>query len=377
MSVELEFHPYANIFPMMTGKESEDHIADIKAHGLQDPIQMFEGKILDGRNRYRSCLAAGVQPRFEEFDGDDWAALTFVISRNLKRRNLTSSQSAACALKAEKFYAEIAKKRQQEGGRIGGVRSGESRNGESKLEELFPQASPGRMPQSRDRAANDFNTNPRYISDAKKIEQVSPETLEEVSRGEKTIPQAKRQLGLAKPKPENPSGQCRLNGNLVPDPPDIAKQRKKGLIPKDAIPDIDEPDDENAADALEAAQEDQTESEGRKEDLGDDDWLATLPVRQKLSGPCLKTFDEDALIWRRAESHRNTFAYHVARIVSKKRRDGAYSYQLQHFLKIDSPARWVLCAPTEAGGCGGTGQLPAIGRCAMCFGRGYRINGTH
>jgi len=44
---------------------------DIRANGLREPIVLFEGAILDGRNRYRACIAAGVDPRFEIYDGND------------------------------------------------------------------------------------------------------------------------------------------------------------------------------------------------------------------------------------------------------------------------------------------------------------------
>jgi hypothetical protein len=45
--------------------------------------------ILDGRNRYRACLEARVEPRFVEFDADD--PIAFVVSVNIKRRHLDES----------------------------------------------------------------------------------------------------------------------------------------------------------------------------------------------------------------------------------------------------------------------------------------------
>jgi len=88
-------HPLAAAFPLIEGPEFDELVADVREHGLRDPIVLYEGLILDGRNRRRACEVAGVEPRFEEYVGDDPRA--FVISRNLKRRHLNSSQRAMIA----------------------------------------------------------------------------------------------------------------------------------------------------------------------------------------------------------------------------------------------------------------------------------------
>ena len=56
---EYEFHPIANIFPMMEGKEFEHFKADIRTRKLQEPITVYENKVLDGRNRYKACKDLG------------------------------------------------------------------------------------------------------------------------------------------------------------------------------------------------------------------------------------------------------------------------------------------------------------------------------
>jgi hypothetical protein len=95
---ELEAHPAANAYRLMTEDELADLAADIAENGLLDPITIGvlngERFIVDGRNRLKACDLAGVAPEFEEIEFDDAETLSaFVASRN-ERRNITVSQKA-------------------------------------------------------------------------------------------------------------------------------------------------------------------------------------------------------------------------------------------------------------------------------------------
>lgn len=91
----IDFHPLANIFPMLAADELRALADDIRVNGLSEAITLHEGMILDGRNRYAACLTVSVIPRFRDYDGDD--PLSFVLSANLHRRHLDESQRAMVA----------------------------------------------------------------------------------------------------------------------------------------------------------------------------------------------------------------------------------------------------------------------------------------
>ncbi len=91
------FHPVANIFPLLEGEAFDCLVQDIQTNGLRDPIVEYEGLILYGRNRFRGCLKAGVEPRLVPFAGKD--PISFVLSKNLHRRHLNESQRAMIAVR--------------------------------------------------------------------------------------------------------------------------------------------------------------------------------------------------------------------------------------------------------------------------------------
>jgi hypothetical protein len=94
----MEFHPLADEFPLLEGEAFDQLVKSIEREGLLEPIMVCEHKILDGRNRYRACLKAGVEPRFEDFDvGAVSAWINFVAAKNLTRRHLSDGQRAMIA----------------------------------------------------------------------------------------------------------------------------------------------------------------------------------------------------------------------------------------------------------------------------------------
>jgi len=93
--MEFAPHPIAELFPMLPESEIRELADDIVTFGQRVPIVLLDGLVLDGRNRLAACRFADVAPMFEDYAGDD--PLNYVLSINLHRRHLSTSQRALVA----------------------------------------------------------------------------------------------------------------------------------------------------------------------------------------------------------------------------------------------------------------------------------------
>lgn len=100
-SVPFKAHPLADLFPMMSADEMAALVEDVRERGVQRPIVLLDGMVLDGRNRYMAAREAEVGYRVVEFTGAD--PVGFVISENLRRRHLTETQRAMIAARLAKL----------------------------------------------------------------------------------------------------------------------------------------------------------------------------------------------------------------------------------------------------------------------------------
>jgi hypothetical protein len=94
----MKLHKYCALLPRMMTDEYQILKADIKTHGLLEPIVVYQDSILDGRHRYNICEELAVQPTFVQFEllSYNGSPLDFVISKH-QRRNLTPDQKAVLA----------------------------------------------------------------------------------------------------------------------------------------------------------------------------------------------------------------------------------------------------------------------------------------
>ena len=185
-----ETHPAADLFPMMEGADLKALADDIKAHGLHNPVVLFAegGKrlVLDGRNRLKACEMAGVSVTTEFWAGDgsptDW-----VVSQNLHRRHLTTSQKAMVAADLSHLYEQEAKERQ----RIGG-----EKKGTANLREASGT--------SAAKAASAMGVSERIVESALKVQREAPmEVVAAVRSGDVTVHAAEQ--AVANPPPRGGS----------------------------------------------------------------------------------------------------------------------------------------------------------------------------
>lgn len=104
----LEPHELALLFPPLDQNSAAELATDIKINGQRDPITLFEGKILDGIQRYGACLDAKVEPQTYDFEISEafrngTHPIDFVMSKNLHRRHLSKGQRAMVHVDAEKL----------------------------------------------------------------------------------------------------------------------------------------------------------------------------------------------------------------------------------------------------------------------------------
>ena len=167
-------------------------IGDIREHGQLVPIEVLDGKILDGRRRWLACQKLGIEAETVEVETDD--PITYVLSLNLHRRQLTVSQRGMVGDRARAMYEKAAKERQRHHGKTA---PGKTRT----LVENSPQVNAGI---SRDQIGAAVGVSGNTIDKAHRVrEDGIPEVARAVESGALSINKANQVARL--PKQEQPA----------------------------------------------------------------------------------------------------------------------------------------------------------------------------
>lgn len=198
-------HPIADVWPMMDDDKLRELADDISKNGQICPVWLYEGKILDGRNRWAACKIAGVEPTTKEYTGTEPTA--FAVAMNDRRRHMNKGALAAVAVELLPFFEADAAKRKR-------ATEGRPRKTTDKLVEKTPQVISQKKPpkgeaakgiassiapKAREEAAKSVGVNDRYVQDAKKVKEEAPEVFQKLKSGQITLQNAKREV-LKKPK---------------------------------------------------------------------------------------------------------------------------------------------------------------------------------
>src|SRR5690606_21415892 len=161
--------------------------------------------LIDGRNRYRACEAAGVDPVFETLGPhyDEPKILDLIVSKNLARRHLNPGQRAMVALEYEKAIAAAAKR----GRPIGDSGQSTNTNREEKSPDLdsFPVGRNERK--STAKAAHAVGASRSAVAQAKAVQRDAPDLAEKVRAGRIALDRADRERKerrRSQPRPEPP-----------------------------------------------------------------------------------------------------------------------------------------------------------------------------
>lgn len=219
----MEFHEIAELFPLMKEKEFDALVESIKKNGLRDPILLYENKILDGRNRYKACIEAGIKLRYENWKGDDpWE---FVWDTNAERRNINQGQKAAIFLVKRRKQAEWQEEKQRRQEEAKRARSEAAKKREREVDGTFAPSShvsddtrpePDKPKEhTRDKIAEETKVSPATAGRLSALESTHPELVDDIAQGNISLAEANRKKNRDEC-PDPPEGKYRV---IYADPP--------------------------------------------------------------------------------------------------------------------------------------------------------------
>ncbi len=92
------YGPEVDIFNKMSDEEFKGLKRSIKENGLRDPIARQNGKIIDGRHRFKACQELGIQPTYIDLDASV-SGIKYCVDKNLFRRHLSEFDKVEVAQK--------------------------------------------------------------------------------------------------------------------------------------------------------------------------------------------------------------------------------------------------------------------------------------
>ena len=190
---EIELHQYATLLPVMSWWEYGRLRDAIAIDGQLVPAVIYNGRLLDGRNRCEVCRELGIRLRVTDFAGTDEDALAYVLNVNQYHRELTKSQRAAVAVELIPYISEDVNRR-----RIEKIRAARQRAKQAEGETwTLMSGSPNEADaaaRARDIAAQIMGVSGTYVQMALRGKGEAPDLFRKIWQGQVTVTAAMRQL---------------------------------------------------------------------------------------------------------------------------------------------------------------------------------------
>jgi ParB-like chromosome segregation protein Spo0J len=240
-------HEFCLALPEMPQDRFDELVEDIARNGLIRQIVIFEGKILDGRHRYRACIEAGVAPRFTPFRGTIDDAYNLVVAENLRRRDLTPEQRLDAATKLIAILREKSKAAARAGNALGGKGGGKLLASLPKtVDATAANVVPFEPKHTHVEVARAAGVSPRTAQDFITVkERGAPEDLQAVVTGNASVSRKAREVReRAKPKaaatkgseeptaprPWKPTAEVRRVLEALSDEPQASRDLLRGML---------------------------------------------------------------------------------------------------------------------------------------------------
>jgi protein gp37 len=198
MTNTLKIHPVAAKFPPLSAEEFEQLVADIKVNGQHVPIAVTAdgNTIVDGINRWKACKAGSVEPKFRNLPKsyDELDIINYILSANMRRRDLSAGQKAMIGLEIAPELEAAAKARMTKGGgdqRSAKARKNRTSGGHARGQ---PKNSAGRVNRQ---VAKATGTSHGAVSKGKKVQASSPTLAAAVVAGTISLNDAYKQVKRA------------------------------------------------------------------------------------------------------------------------------------------------------------------------------------
>lgn len=221
--MDAKLHPVCELFPLMNKSDFEALKADIQQNGIREPVVFWNGWLIDGKNRLLACEELGIECPRSEWDGRG-SVVAWAVSRNLRRRHLTTSERAIIAqqmldlIKAES-KAGRRKAHDPEAASTDKKADSESKNAIFEIGPIGPICD---LPDNRKAtaiAAAAVGVSRTTVTRARRIAQAAPEKIEEIREGKKTVHAAEKEViaeSRAASAPVDGEGRAVTDENLWP-----------------------------------------------------------------------------------------------------------------------------------------------------------------